>query len=221
MSEVRPMTVAGVQITEVATMLTDFAIAAICIALSLATVHRAEPSGDVAQQIWAASFAFAAIAAAIGGVVHGFVLHLGLATRDALWKATQYVMGLTGLAIFASAVVAFTSGTTQTCLIGVAAAKFAAYAAVVRRRNDYAIVVADYGTSMIALSALALAGWVRTGAAAAPWLLAGVVVSAVAAFIQLKRVSPHPRFNHNDLYHVVQIAALYLFYRGGLLLVDR
>ena len=221
MSETRPMALGGLRITELATMLTDFAIAAICIALSIATLHSAGPSGDVAQQIWAASFAFAAIAAAIGGVVHGFVLHLGLAAKDALWKATQYVMGLTGLAIFASAVVAFTSGTTQTWLIGVAAAKFAAYAAVVRRRDDYTIVVADYGASMIALSTLALVGWARTGAAAAPWLIAGVVVSAVAALIQLRRVSPHPRFNHNDLYHVVQIAALYLFYRGGLLLVDR
>ena len=129
-------------------------------------------------------------------------------------------MGLTGLAIFASAVVAFTGGTTETWLIGLAAAKFAAYAVMVRRRDDYAIVVADYGTSMIALCALALVGWARTGAVAAPWLIAGVVVSAVAAFFQVKKVSPHPRFNHNDLYHVVQIAALYLFYRGGLLLVD-
>lgn len=214
------MTVAGVRITEVATMLTDFAIAGICIALTIATVHRAEPSGDVAQQIWAASFAFAAVAAAIGGVVHGFALHLALATKAALWKSTQYVMGLTGLAIFASAVVAFTGGTTETWLIGLAAAKFAAYAVMVRRRDDYAIVVADYGTSMIALCALALVGWARTGAVAAPWLIAGVVVSAVAAFFQVKKVSPHPRFNHNDLYHVVQIAALYLFYRGGLLLVD-
>jgi hypothetical protein len=215
------MAVGGLRITEVATMLTDFAIAGICVAVSGATAHNAEPSGDVAQQIWAASFAFAAIAAAIGGVVHGFVLHMTPTTKDALWKATQYVMGLTGLAIFASAVVAFTAGSTQAWLIAVAAAKFAAYAAVVRRRDDYAVVVADYGTSMIALCALAVVGWMRNGAAAASWLIAGVVVSAVAAVIQLRKISPHPRFNHNDLYHVVQIVALYLFYRGGILLVDR
>jgi hypothetical protein len=220
MSGVRPASLRGVRITEAATMLTDFAIAAIGVAVSVATAHGAEQSGDVAQRIWAASFAFAAIAAAIGGVVHGFVLHMTVTTKDALWKATQYVMGLTGLSIFAAAVVAFTGGATQTWLIGVAAAKFAAYAAVVWRRDDYAIVVADYGTSMIALCALAVVGWTRTGAAAPPWLIAGVAVSAVAAFIQIKKVSPHPRFNHNDLYHVVQIAALYLFYRGGILLVD-
>ncbi len=48
---------------------------------------------------------------------------------------------------------------------------------------------------------------------AASWLIAGVVVSGAGAAVQLKRVAPHPRFNHNDLYHVIQVAALYLFYR--------
>jgi hypothetical protein len=27
-------------------------------------------------------------------------------------------------------------------------------------------------------------------------------------------IALHPHFNHNDLYHVVQIAAMLLFYRG-------
>jgi hypothetical protein len=222
MSETTPIVVGALRITEVATMLTDFAIAGICVGLAVATLHAAEQSrGDLAQRIWAASFVFAAVAAAIGGVVHGFALHMMPTTKDKLWKATQYVMGLAGLAIFASAVVAFTAGATRTLLIGLAAAKFVAYVAVARRRDDYTIVVADYGTSMIALCALALVGWARTGAAAAPWLIAGVMISVVAAVIQLRKVSPHRRFNHNDLYHVVQIMALYLFYRGGILLGDR
>jgi hypothetical protein len=79
--------------------------------------------------------------------------------------------------------------------------------------------VVDYGASMIAIAALAIAGWVRSGAPAAPWLIAGVVVSSMAAAVQLKKLTPHARFNYNDLYHVIQIVALYLFYRGGRLLV--
>jgi hypothetical protein len=221
MSEVRPMSVGRVRITEVATMLTDFAIAAICVGLSIATLIFADGQGDLAQEIWAASFGFTALAAFIGGVVHGFALHLTAAVKQRLWKATQYVMGLTGLAILASAVMAFAGGRAQPWLLGVAATKFGGYALFVRRRDEYSVVVADYGASMVALAVLAAIGWLRTGSAAAPWLFVGVVVSAVAAFIQVRKVAPHPRFNHNDLYHVVQIVALYLFYRGGLLLGDR
>jgi hypothetical protein len=42
----------------------------------------------------------------------------------------------------------------------------------------------------------------------------------VAALIQVLRIAPHPQFNHNDLFHVVQTGALYLLYRGGLLMRD-
>jgi hypothetical protein len=39
--------------------------------------------------------------------------------------------------------------------------------------------------------------------------------------VQARRLAPHRLFNHNDLYHVIQMVALYAFYRGGLQLVDR
>ena len=53
------------------------------------------------------------------------------------------------------------------------------------------------------------------------WLIAGVLVSLVAGIVQARRLALHRHFNHNDLYHVIQMAALYAFYRGGALLVDR
>jgi uncharacterized protein DUF6962 len=200
-------------------MATDFLIAVICLVFAVA-IEREAGGIVTAQGAWGLSFTFAAIAAMIAGVVHGFALHLAVEAKDRLWKATQYTMGLTSLAILTAAVVAFVDGPAERWLVGAAVAKFVAYAAAVRRRDDYAVVVVDYGASMIAMAALAIAGWVRSGAPAAPWLVAAVAVSGAAAAVQLKKVAPHPRFNHNDLYHVIQIVALYLFYRGGLLLVD-
>lgn len=50
---------------------------------------------------------------------------------------------------------------------------------------------------------------------AARWILAGVSISVLAAVIQQSGYALHPRFNHNDLYHVVQIAANFAFYRGA------
>ena len=43
----------------------------------------------------------------------------------------------------------------------------------------------------------------------------------LAALFEQGRVSIHPQFDHNDLYHVIQTAAMYLLYRGGLLLRER
>jgi hypothetical protein len=41
-----------------------------------------------------------------------------------------------------------------------------------------------------------------------------VAVSVLAGLAQASGLALHERFNHNDLYHVLQIAAMFLFYRG-------
>jgi hypothetical protein len=47
------------------------------------------------------------------------------------------------------------------------------------------------------------------------WHAAGLLVSIVGLVIQQGHLSPHPNFNHNDLFHCVQIAALFCFFRGA------
>ena len=56
---------------------------------------------------------------------------------------------------------------------------------------------------------------------ASAWLVAGVLISTFGGLVQSRRVAIHRHFNHNDLFHVIQMVALYLFFRGGALLVDR
>ena len=46
------------------------------------------------------------------------------------------------------------------------------------------------------------------------WMLAGVAVSVMGALVQASGFALHAHFNHNDLYHVIQIGAMFLFYRG-------
>jgi uncharacterized protein DUF6962 len=53
------------------------------------------------------------------------------------------------------------------------------------------------------------------------WLLAGVGVSLLGLAIQQSSLSFGPQFNHNDIFHTIQIAALWFFYRGAGLLEDR
>jgi hypothetical protein len=43
----------------------------------------------------------------------------------------------------------------------------------------------------------------------------------LAAAVQASGFALHRHFNHNDLYHVVQIAAMVLFYTGARRLRDR
>jgi hypothetical protein len=47
------------------------------------------------------------------------------------------------------------------------------------------------------------------------WLGAGLSLSVVGLVVQQGHVSIHPSFNHNDLFHCVQIVALCCFYYGA------
>lgn len=47
------------------------------------------------------------------------------------------------------------------------------------------------------------------------WLLVGFGITAVGLTFLVQKVSFHQHFNHNDLYHVVQMGGLYGVYRGG------
>ena len=52
------------------------------------------------------------------------------------------------------------------------------------------------------------------------WLKAGLVASAAGVLIQRIGIGFHEHFNHNDIYHLVQMAGIYFFYRGALSLHD-
>jgi hypothetical protein len=103
----------------------------------------------------------------------------------------------------------------------VAGIKLAAFIARDARNPEFRVAAADYGAALSVLLAAAAYMAARHRAAGMSWLIAGVLVSLVAGVVQARRLALHRHFNHNDLYHVIQMAALYAFHRGGALLADR
>ena len=94
------------------------------------------------------------------------------------------------------------------------------YAAWMTVHDEFLYVIIDYAPALVAVLVLFVPGLVRRECASA-WVVAGILVSFAAAAVQAARLAPHPMFNHNDLYHVIQMAAFWLLYRGGVLLRDR
>jgi hypothetical protein len=95
-----------------------------------------------------------------------------------------------------------------------AAVKLVIYLDWILEHDAFIAVVIDSG---IALLVVAVLHAIRRDPAWR-WMVGGVAVSVVAAGVQAMHLAPHPHFNHNDLYHVIQIAAMWLFYRGAKLI---
>jgi hypothetical protein len=209
-----------VRITEPMTMMTDYVMGALAFVLAMRIVGDAAAGRQLSGRLWAAALVMTAVAAFLGGTYHGFIQWLPGASGRALWKATLLATGIGSACLLAAAVTAATAGALQRALLAVVVVKLLVYVWTIATRDQFALVIADYGTALLAV---ALAAWfIRPSGLtpAARWITAGVAVAVLAGAIQRARLAPHVHFNHNDLFHVVQMGSLYLLYRGGLLLRD-
>jgi hypothetical protein len=209
-----------VRVTEPMTLITDYLMGALAFALAMRLFGDAASGQQWSGRLWAAAFVMTAVAAFLGGTYHGFIEWMpGLAGR-ALWKATLVATGVGSACLLAAAVTAATAGPLRQALVALVLVKFVVYVWTIATRDAFVLVIADYGTTLVAVL---LAAWFLRPTGLTPaawWLTAGAAVAVVAGVIQWAHVAPHVRFNHNDLFHVVQMASLYLLYRGGLLLRD-
>jgi hypothetical protein len=209
-----------VRITEPMTMITDYAMGALACVFAMRLVGDASAGGQLSGRLWAAALLMTAVAAFVGGTYHGFIQWLPGASGRAMWKATLVATGVGSACLLAAVIVAGVAGPLRTVLAGVVIAKLVFYVWTVATKDSFTLVIVDYGTALVAA---VLAAWLLRPSGLTPavwWITAGVAVAVVAGVIQWARLAPHARFNHNDLFHVVQMASLYLLYRGGLLLRD-
>jgi hypothetical protein len=189
-------------INEPMTLATDYLLATVTAYLAIAIFRRSE--GQNARRWWGIAFVALALGAALGGTYHGFDI-------EALWKPTVWLVGLASAAMLAGSAFATTAGAARRGLVALAAAKLVAFWFWTWRDDRFVWVVADTAGAFALVAALHIWRWREPGSR---WILAGVGVSIAAAAVQASGLDLHRHFNHNDLYHLIQIAAMAAYYRG-------
>lgn len=189
--------------------------------LGARVVYSAAANGSASASFFGLGMLATAVAAAFGAAAHGIDPRTDREQRDRCWRASLYTLGFAGAATIASVAFFTARGSVRTAILAAAAVKLLAYLIGVTRRPEFRVAAADYGGALAVLLAAALYAMARWQAAGMQWLVAGVGVSLVAALVQARRIAFHRHFNHNDLFHVIDMVAVYLFFRGAALLVDR
>ena len=199
-------------------MATDFALALLA---SWLGVRLLGAGGGRAVRLWAYAFFALAAGAALGGASHGFSLYLGETAKVWTWRATTFSIGFASFFLLAGSAYGALRRTAAGWAATAAFVKLLVYLVWMASHDDFVYVIADYGPSMLAVLGLNLYLWVALGEGAGKWITAGVAVSFLAAGVQLSGFALHRHFNHNDLYHVVQMVGVWFFYRGARDLQDR
>lgn len=195
-----------IRVAEPATVVTDYIIAVACalFALLLAVANSSVE--------WSLGFVLGGISAITGGTWHGFRELLGERTRTALWSLTLFTFGASAVAFGAGAVI-ITAPQLDHLTVRLAAVTALGIYGVAALHNP------DFSTAgrmaLLMLAAFALMGAaliLRDETRAAMFALACVVLNLAGVGVQMRKFAPHPRFNHNDLFHVFQLAALWCLY---------
>jgi hypothetical protein len=207
--------------SEPTTMATDYVLALLCGYFARRLWRKGKGTAQASVYSWAAGFACFGLASLAGGTVHGFSTIFSEAVLQELWKLTAYAIGLASFFLLTGTLSACTVPSVRRFAMLIPYVQLIIYVLWMATHDDFRYVIYDYAFTNLGIMALQFYAGIANRTMSAPWLVGGVLVSFLAAAAQVSGVSLHQHFNHNDLYHVIQMGGMYLFYRGALVLKDR
>ena len=201
------------------TFVTDLVLALVAWSFAWRLAHRARNAYSASIKFWILAFVTIGLAAIQGALLHGFRHSLPPLVISGLRVGVVWSLNATAY-VLAMALLSFgvpRSSTLYGRIQALLSLKFVFFLILAAIKPVFIIAIIDYSLSFIVAIAVHTK---KIRHPASPWILAGVVVSITAALIQSLQISFSTSFNHNDLYHVVQIVGLSLFYVGCLRISD-
>jgi len=147
--------------------------------------------------LWGGGFAAATLSSVAGAAYHAWRIP---------WKLVPMATGAAALCFGTAAAVAWLGPRARRIAIAILAVEFAACVVAALMTESFVVVAADYLPVLLAILVGCVTHWRDR---AARLIAIGIVVSFVAAGVQMSALPAH-----NDVYHVIQMAAMYLLYRG-------
>jgi hypothetical protein len=196
-------------ITELTTAATDALIALVSLVCMAALLrHRTEHRWRVT--VWSWVFALLACASVLGAIAHG--LDLAPPTRAWLWRPLYLSLGLV-VALFVVGAVGDFRGETaaRRTLIPMLGLALAFFVVTQVGTGSFLVFVAYEGLAMLAALGMYLALALRGTLAGAGTIAAGILLNIAAAVIQSIdsiAITILVPFDHNGVFHLVQVAAL-------------
>lgn len=206
-------------LAEPTTTLTDWVLGIQALWLGARLRRLRGENRDAARGLGSALLA-TGVGALVGGASHGFAPWLeGTLWDPLLWKITMLCIGLTSLLFLRAVGRAALAPRARRWLDTFALLEFVIYALWILRDDAFLWAIVDYLPAMIValvlFGAQAIAG--RPGGRA---IAGGILLTLVGAAVQASGFALHEHFNHNDLFHVIQMVAVWALFRGGRQLTD-
>lgn len=196
------------RIAEPAVALTDLAIAVETALFARTLAHQR--TGPAALRRWFAIFFAGTSLASLAGAAYHALPSPGGTMRGRLWRVSLSGVVTSSLSAWqVGAQLGRSNGAPSASLSAVTVAHLTALAALTRTSPPYRMVIAGYLPAVASLAGSFSGRLNRPGDRVPAALgLAGLGLTMIAAWVQIRRIALHPRhFDHNAVYHLVQAAA--------------
>lgn len=205
--------IGGIKVLEPVATLTDLLVAGVCF-YAFTKLHRGK-SKEKSVVYFKYFFLCMAVSTTLGGLIgHAFLYAFGFA-----WKLPGWVVGMSSVAFMERAAIKQARGTMRhgindflawMNIIELAVFIFIAFYTlnffVVEVHATYGLLVVFFLESFV---------YQKRKDRESRFILFGVAVSALAAFVHIAKFSIHTWFNYIDLSHVFMAISSYLFYLGA------
>ena len=188
------------------TAATDYVIAVACGAFAVSLAARG------VRIEWPVGFALGGISALLGGTWHGFRSAFAPRAQASLWMLTLLTFGASAAAFGAGAISVVAPQVQSLTLRLAALTMLGIYTVAALRNPGFATAGRMALLMLVTFAAMSALLFLRGDSQSGGWMLACVALNVAGIVVQLRNIAPHPRFNHNDLFHALQLAALACLY---------
>lgn len=203
--------------TEITTAVTDVLLAVMS-GFAIAVIVRSSVWRQERQRamVWILAFSLLALAAVTGAVLHGF--ETGLDLDQWLHHPLYLFLGLT-VSFFAAGVLIDLHGAAVALWVIMLPAGIgvAFYGLTVINPGSFLVFIVYEAVAMTGALGAYLYLWIKHRKSFGVWMAAGIAMSMVAAGIQASQTVSAQiiwTFDHNGIYHIVQIAAVIPLMKG-------
>jgi hypothetical protein len=202
--------------TEQTTAFTDVILAILALITAIYISKRGTVRSSFRTKVWSGAFLFLALSAATGAIAHGFEMPDKL--NGNVWHVINFGLGMT-VALFLVATAADLTNTriAKRFLPGMLGIAVVFFLVTVFIPGSFLVFIIFESIAMLAALGTYTGLSMRRKLKGAPCIAVAILITMIAAGVQASEAVHFTiiwEFDHNGLFHIIQMAALPLFAIG-------
>ncbi|MBC8216105.1 MAG: hypothetical protein H8E64_06300 [Candidatus Marinimicrobia bacterium] len=167
---------------------------------------------------WGFAFFMLATGAFFGAVSHGFGPYFSQKVKAILWKITTLSIGIVSVSFLYVLIDYFPGVSSLGWIRWIPFIFYIVYILVIMVNDKFINVIRFYVPVMLLVLLAMLYSQFVMKTAGPGYVSIGILISFIGAGVQASRFDLHKHFNHNDIYHVIQMFGMWFLYKGAMMM---